>query len=304
MFKEIYEGQWFDVNAEIYPENATDKSVTWSSSNEKVATVDERGRVTGIKKGEAVITAVTNDGGHEAECIVTVKENPKPEPAVYNLYIVDSRSSAYRKDLVRGMVDRLEGDRYLVILDSSGAVLKPLINGDSSLKYDKALFYDMWITDAAGYAKNDYGKCTVRIPLDPDMDVKKGTVTVVTVLDNRLDKTVASATGVMDGVNYVTFTPPHFTEYAILYKKNNDSGSTQVIYRDVPVVQYKTETKTVYRDAPAQSAPATQSVPQVTTRILDSVPKTGEAWNSQQTVTAVRPGQFMEKIKEYYGNIR
>nr|MCR5604984.1 Ig-like domain-containing protein [Lachnospiraceae bacterium] len=312
MFKEIYEGQWFDIDAEIYPENADDKTVTWSSSNEKVATVDERGRVTGIKKGEAVITAVTNDGGHTAECKVTVKENPAPEPAVYNLYIVDTRSSAYRKDLVRGMVERLEGDRYLIIRDSNGAVIKPLINGDSTLKYDKALFYDMWITDVGGYAKNDFGKCTVRIPLPNDMDVRKGTVTVVTLMDNRLDKSVASATGVMDGVNYVTFTTTHFTEYAILYKKNEDSkGSTQIIYRDVPVVQYRTETRTVYQNAPAQTVPV--AVPQVIPRILDNVPKTGEAEGSlqipeilhyKQTDSEPFTGRFMRNIEEFYGNIR
>ena len=297
MFKEIYEGQWFDIDAEIYPENADDKTVTWSSSNENIATVDARGRVAGIKKGEAVITATTNDGGHTAECKVTVKENPAPEPTVYNLYIVDTRSSGYRKDLVRGMVERLEGDRYLIIRDSDGAVLKPLINGDSTLKYDKILFYDMFITDVGGYAKNDFGKCTVRIPLPDDMDIRKGTVTVVTLLDNRLDKSVASATGVMDGVNYVTFTTTHFTEYAILYKKNEDKGSTQIIYRDVPVVQYRTETRTVYQNAPAQTVPV--AVPQVIPRILDNVPKTGEMREIREC-----PGQFMRNIEEFYGNIR
>ena len=60
---------------DILPENATDKSVIWSSSNLNVATVDEGGRVQAIAPGSATITATANDGsGVSASCEVTVKE--------------------------------------------------------------------------------------------------------------------------------------------------------------------------------------------------------------------------------------
>lgn len=54
------------------PANATNKSVTWESSNNEVATVDDNGTVTGVAVGTATITATTLEGGHTAECEVTV----------------------------------------------------------------------------------------------------------------------------------------------------------------------------------------------------------------------------------------
>ncbi|MBD5257371.1 MAG: leucine-rich repeat protein [Barnesiella sp.] len=58
--------------ATVMPDDATDKSVTWASADEAVATVDENGLVTAVAKGTTTITATTVDG-LTAECIVTVK---------------------------------------------------------------------------------------------------------------------------------------------------------------------------------------------------------------------------------------
>ena len=68
------------LTATVTPDNATDKAVTWASSDEAVATVSD-GKVTGVKAGEAVITVTTADGGKTAECKVTVtpKEIPVEE---------------------------------------------------------------------------------------------------------------------------------------------------------------------------------------------------------------------------------
>ncbi|MCR5304628.1 MAG: DUF6273 domain-containing protein, partial [Lachnospiraceae bacterium] len=60
----------------IYPFDAWDQTVEWSSSNDKVAVVDENGVVTGVGEGYADITAKTNDGGFEATCRVTVEKKP------------------------------------------------------------------------------------------------------------------------------------------------------------------------------------------------------------------------------------
>ena len=56
--------------ATVIPDGATNKTVTWSSSNEKVATVDANGKVTAVGNGEAKITAKASD--YTATCTVNV----------------------------------------------------------------------------------------------------------------------------------------------------------------------------------------------------------------------------------------
>ena len=65
-------GGYETLIATINPENATDKSVTWTSSNSSVATVDNNGKVTAVSEGSAKITVTTNDGGYKDYCSVTV----------------------------------------------------------------------------------------------------------------------------------------------------------------------------------------------------------------------------------------
>ncbi len=57
----------------VLPKDATNKKVIWNSSNKEIATVDEAGKVTGIKEGTATITAATEDGSKVAKCEVGVK---------------------------------------------------------------------------------------------------------------------------------------------------------------------------------------------------------------------------------------
>ena len=72
----LYEGDRLELTVETAPVYATDHTVTWSSSNEKVATVDANGKVTAIVAGSATITATANDGsGLKATCKLTVKRN-------------------------------------------------------------------------------------------------------------------------------------------------------------------------------------------------------------------------------------
>lgn len=60
------------LTATVTPSSATDKSVTWTSSNTSVATVSSTGLVKGVSSGSATITATTVDGAFTATCSVTV----------------------------------------------------------------------------------------------------------------------------------------------------------------------------------------------------------------------------------------
>ena len=64
------------ITASIEPANATTKDVTWSSSNEKIAKVDKKGKITAVKEGNAKITVTTKDGSKTATCMVTVEAAP------------------------------------------------------------------------------------------------------------------------------------------------------------------------------------------------------------------------------------
>ena len=61
------------LTATVLPENASNPAVTWSSSDETIATVSEDGIVTGIKAGSATITVTTEDGNKTTSCQVTVE---------------------------------------------------------------------------------------------------------------------------------------------------------------------------------------------------------------------------------------
>ena len=78
----IMQGEKFDLVATVSPDNALNKGVIWSSSDETVAKVSN-GTVTGIKPGDATITVTTSDGGYTATCAVKVTEKQKPTGAVF-----------------------------------------------------------------------------------------------------------------------------------------------------------------------------------------------------------------------------
>lgn len=60
------------LNATVLPSNAANKTETWTSSDDTIATVDATGKVTGKKEGQAAITVKTDDGNKTASCTVTV----------------------------------------------------------------------------------------------------------------------------------------------------------------------------------------------------------------------------------------
>jgi len=69
----VAKGKTLSLTPQILPENATNKTLKWTSSNEEIATVDASGVVTGVKGGKAVITATaTDESGISAKVNITV----------------------------------------------------------------------------------------------------------------------------------------------------------------------------------------------------------------------------------------
>ena len=95
-------GETANLEATVLPEDAANKKVKWTSSNESVCIVSH-GMVFAIGKGTCVIIATTEDGGYIATCIVTVtsatgissaKEN---DEKIFQIYDVNGTKQAYLK---------------------------------------------------------------------------------------------------------------------------------------------------------------------------------------------------------------
>jgi len=70
--------------ATVAPNDATNKAVTWKSSNTSVALVDSDGIISGVGVGSATITATTISGGRVATCTVTVQNEVLPTSVTLN----------------------------------------------------------------------------------------------------------------------------------------------------------------------------------------------------------------------------
>lgn len=68
----LWVGDTEQLTATVAPANATDKSVTWSTLNSAVATVNSSGLVTAVAAGSATIRVTTTDGSFTADCVYTV----------------------------------------------------------------------------------------------------------------------------------------------------------------------------------------------------------------------------------------
>lgn len=93
---EIEVGETETLIATVAPEDATNKSLTWSSDNESVATV-ENGVVTAVGVGETTITVKTVDGEFTDECVVTVTSS--------SVSIANTPETAYTASEAKALIE-------------------------------------------------------------------------------------------------------------------------------------------------------------------------------------------------------
>ncbi len=111
-----YAGGLVDLKAKVIPAGATNKDVTWTSSNETVAKVDANGRVTVLAEGETTITVTTVDGGLEDKCKLTV--DPIPSGAVFTA--TDFNNSTADEPLL--ILQQDLSNSFVYIRKSSGTI--------------------------------------------------------------------------------------------------------------------------------------------------------------------------------------
>lgn len=82
--KTVELGKTITLYPTFNPSTATNKIVTWTSSDEEVATVDNAGKITPKKVGSTIITVITQDGNKKATCTVTVTDPASNNPGTDN----------------------------------------------------------------------------------------------------------------------------------------------------------------------------------------------------------------------------
>ena len=94
----LFTGETGELKATIEPADATVPDIIWSSSDDKVATVDGSGKVTAVAPGEAVITAASkDDSSKKATCTVTVQAKEfSIDPTSKTLYVGESFTIGYK----------------------------------------------------------------------------------------------------------------------------------------------------------------------------------------------------------------
>lgn len=112
---ELIAGQTGTLTAAVAPENATNKAVEWTSSDEAVATVDAEGTVTAVAAGTATITVKTVSGGKEASCEVTVINGSEITLDPTELELVEDGEAGQ----ITATVTSLDGESRVVSWESS-----------------------------------------------------------------------------------------------------------------------------------------------------------------------------------------
>ncbi|AUM88308.1 Ig-like domain-containing protein [Clostridium botulinum] len=94
---DLLEGSSDKLNAKILPEDATNKKVVWSSSDESIVKVDQEGKVTAIKEGQVIITAKVEGTDLTATCKVNVtkKVEENKNNAILSISLVNGATKEY-----------------------------------------------------------------------------------------------------------------------------------------------------------------------------------------------------------------
>ena len=164
--KTMWVGDEFTNTATITPSNSTDKTVTWSSDNTSVATVNN-GKIKAVGVGKTVISAKTSNG-KEAKCQVTVKGLPFGDVSSSDWYY-NNVYYVYKNNLMTGKTATIFAPSES-LARAQFAIILHRLNGTPAVDYT-ARFRDVgegiWYTDAilwaadtdvvTGYSNGNFG---------------------------------------------------------------------------------------------------------------------------------------------------
>ena len=154
--KEVYRNKTIKFAVTVVPSNANNKGLTYSSSNKKVATVNSKGVVKGIKAGTVTITAKAKDGSRKVvKLTVKVKNPPISDNTKLTIKQLKSKSivkrhcdmlNNYFKSCGATIEPRLKGQHQWYVEDTSGYCVDNFV----SLNYWYTETLSYWIQEMSG----------------------------------------------------------------------------------------------------------------------------------------------------------
>ena len=302
------------LTSTVAPDNAADKSVTWSSDNTDVATVSE-GVVTAVAEGTANITVTTTDGSKTATCAVTVTP-----PSTYTLTIPSTLTVANSGWNDAGGISAtgaLNSGKKLTVTAAS-ANNWALKSGDNSVGYNLATatgtysssatpaswefteLSDTATTKPMGIIVEDYSSMpagTYRDNVTFTAKVESAAVAITAITLNKSKTTIA--VGSTETLSVENVTPYNATDESVTWSSGNTAVATvNATTGEVTAVAAGTATITATaKDGSGVTATCTVTVTiPVTSVTINNAPTEALFVNSTGTLTAtVSPNNATDK---------
>ena len=195
------------LTATVLPPDAFNKNVTWSSSDSTIATVDSSGVVSGVASGNAIVTVTTVDGGHTAQCSVTVAEVSFETMTIEGASSVSAETCAYVAicDNVEDVTSSATwsitaGSQYATINSSTGEVT--ILNGaNQSSVTIQAVYAGLTATTTATltYLAGATSETTSVITTDIGGNVTSVVTTITTYADSSSTEVVETVVTDVNG---------------------------------------------------------------------------------------------------------
>jgi transglutaminase/protease-like cytokinesis protein 3 len=183
-------GNVLTLTATIKPSNATNKGVSWTSSNTNVVTVSSSGVVMAVADGTAVITVTTDDGNKTDDCTITVTSEGGDEQAIVSsivdvwneetitfMYDAQNRLSSVNWGGDNGTISYpsnnsirviMWGSEYMFTLNNDGYIVKCCVEGECwNYEYENG-YLKREVYDDGGYINYTWENGNLKSRQDSD----------------------------------------------------------------------------------------------------------------------------------------
>ncbi len=195
---EMVAGDSYQFIVTLKPDNASDKTLAWSSSDESVATVDNSGKVTAVSEGKATVTVKTSNSAQSASCDITVKAaaisvtGVNIDSWIINIGVNETAAIAYTiqpEDATNKEVTFSSDNTDVVAVDSEGTlvgissgsakVTVTTVDGGFSSVCTVNVVGSVGTIEVDGFFYKDYGTASLELIPDPSGTKKySGDITI------------------------------------------------------------------------------------------------------------------------------